>query len=616
MPSRLGGWLLLAAIVLWQGWITFTLFGPEHHEQHLLDRQPIISGKHALHLYHGYLAARAFQDHGTLSSYDPAFQAGYPQTPIFDNGSRPAAFFQTLAGSEYSPQAYKLGLALSCLAIPLFLYLAGRGAGISAAGSCLAALGAVLAFWSTPGRQMLEAGDLHIILTAAAVVLQLGLLNAVHRGSSLRAWLGLFAASTLAWFAEPSVAAAGLVLVVISYLSIAKRHRAPWHIALAATVGGSIFINWFWLGDWFHHWWIRSGLSLDMPLLSHRTMHTIWSAPLWGDEVDRTVAVSLLALAMIGAWCFPAGCPAGPTCAIGGVTFLILAAAGVACEPLGRLGGARLLVPGLWFLSVPAAHAVSSAGAWLVGHLSGWLRGLVAAALLLGMMGMASRAPCRTILIRFAGTDPFRIGLEPEDGALVETLAKRTSGDSRILWEDEMRGDYFWTPLLPVLTGRAYLGGLDPDRTIEHSYATLVNGNLAGRSIASWSDADLEDFCRRYNIGWIVCSSSASTARLRSRSTAGGQAIEVGNRLLVPMPSHSFALKGQARLLQADSEHIALGDLVPQDGKVVLSLHYHAGIRASPSRVKIEREPDPADPIPFIRLQLTAPLARVTLRWD
>src|SRR5258708_2987561 len=77
-------------LIVWQGWMTLTLFGPDHPWQRLCDDQPVISGRHALHFYHGMLGAESLRERGRLSCYDPAFQAGYPKTPIFDSGSRPA----------------------------------------------------------------------------------------------------------------------------------------------------------------------------------------------------------------------------------------------------------------------------------------------------------------------------------------------------------------------------------------------------------------------------------------------------------------------------------------------------------------------------------------------
>jgi hypothetical protein len=54
----------------------------------------------------------------------------------------------------------------------------------------------------------------------------------------------------------------------------------------------------------------------------------------------------------------------------------------------------------------------------------------------------------------------------------------------------------------------------------------------------------------------------------------------------------------------------------PLDGEVVISLHYHASMRASPGRVQIERATSGDDPIGFVRLRLAVPAARVTLTWE
>src|SRR5271166_6149015 len=84
-------WLLgLAGLLVWQGWLTLQLFGAQHSLEPLLNDEPILSGRHPLHLYHGYLGARTLATRGSLSCYDPAFCAGYPKTPVFDGGSRPA----------------------------------------------------------------------------------------------------------------------------------------------------------------------------------------------------------------------------------------------------------------------------------------------------------------------------------------------------------------------------------------------------------------------------------------------------------------------------------------------------------------------------------------------
>src|SRR5258707_15127404 len=87
------GWPLLLGLLAWQGWMTLTLFGPDATFDRLFDDQPVVSGRHPLHLYHGFLGARALFERGRPCCFDPGFQAGYPKTPIFDSGSRPAELF-------------------------------------------------------------------------------------------------------------------------------------------------------------------------------------------------------------------------------------------------------------------------------------------------------------------------------------------------------------------------------------------------------------------------------------------------------------------------------------------------------------------------------------------
>src|SRR6266851_152702 len=131
--------ILLIALTSWQGWMTLSLFGGERPWERMLDGQVILSGRHPLHLYHGYLGARSLKDHGSPLCYDPNFQAGYPKTPIFDGGSRPADLFLLLGGAEFSPAAYKVGLAVTCLLVPLILTFAGRCFGLRGTAAVLAA---------------------------------------------------------------------------------------------------------------------------------------------------------------------------------------------------------------------------------------------------------------------------------------------------------------------------------------------------------------------------------------------------------------------------------------------------------------------------------------------
>ncbi len=630
-PADLGNsrlWLVpLLALLAWQGWLTASLFGPDPWRG-LLDDEPIICGRHPLHLYHGYLGAHTFLDRGELCCYDPAFQAGYPKTPVFDGGSRPAELFLLLAGGAYRPAAYKVGLAACCLLAPLLLTAAARGAGLSRAAAGLATGLGLLVWWGGPARDALAAGDLDLLLAALAALAQFGLLLRFDRAPGLLPWLGILAAGALGWFAHPLFFAVLLPLALLYYLTVGCHHGLAWHLALLAGLAGAVAVNAFWLRDWVAYWWLRAPLEAPGDLLAHRTFHTLWAAQLWGAPTDRGLAVALLAAALVGAILLNQARrrAAARLLGLGALAFLVLALAGVAWAPLGRLGTPRLLTPALLFAAVPAAHA-SAAVVRLSGRLTGGpLRG---AAIVLGLLaGAAVGASGVTsdLLRHYAEVPPLPLGLGAEREALVEELRARTTGQARVLWEDrtESREAALWTPLLPVLTrdgggGRCFLGGLDPAGTIEHTRGGFADQVLAGKPVSQWKDDELRDYCRRYNVGWVVCWSPAAVARFAAwdgaRQVATLSDGGPGALFALARP-HSFALKGRATWLEADSDHVALGDVVPEDGKVVLSLHYQAGMKALPARVQVEREIDPYDPIPLVRLRVPAPVTRVTLTWE
>ena len=51
-------------------------------------------------------------------------------------------------------------------------------------------------------------------------------------------------------------------------------------------------------------------------------------------------------------------------------------------------------------------------------------------------------------------------------------------------------------------------------------------------------------------------------------------------------------------------------------GQIVLSLHYQAGMRVRPGRIRLEQAVDPQDEIHFVRLRMDEPVGRVFITWD
>lgn len=612
-------WLVL---LVGQAWLTLGLFGDERAWVRLFDDQPIYSGRHPLHFYHGQLGAHAYQRQGSFCCYDPAFQAGYPKTPFFDSGCRLAELFQLVAGNSHSPAGYKVGMAACAALVPVLLAAAALAVGLNGFGVCLATALGQLVWWSHSGQRALATGELDLLMAGLVGLVRLALLVRFDRCPGVLVGLGLAAAGVIGWFCHPGLFAGLFLLDLIYYLSVGARHRLFWHAALWSCLAAGVLVNAFWLVDWGTHCWVCAPLQLRDAVLEHRTLPTVWRASLWGDAVDRGAAIGLflMALAGIALWNQNKQRPAARLFGLGAVGCFALALAGMFHETASRLGTIKFLAPALLWATLPMAHAVSTTLRCLCGRL-----GTPACAILVGglcafAVGIASPTVAANLVSQLVTVEPLEIGLRPERQAWIDAIVKHTTPTARILWEErpEAAPSLGWTALLPVLTQRAYVGGLDADAGVEHASINLTDRKLAGRLLDDWSDAELETYCRRYNIGWVVCWSEAAQARLRvwnkATSLAKGDDEGAGQLFAIDRP-HSFTLIGQARLLRADARSIALADLIPEDGKIVLSFHAQAGLEASTDRVQIEREPDANDPIPFIRLRLSGPLSHVTLAW-
>jgi hypothetical protein len=618
--------LLLLGLLAWHGRMTLQLFGPDQPWRHLTDDQPILTGRHPLHLYHGYLGARSFCLTGCSSCYDPAFDDGYPKTHVFDSGSRPAELFLVLAGGRYDPAAYKIGLAVCCLLVPLLVLMGCWGIGLGPAGSCLATAAGLMVWWSSPGRRALEAGDIDLLLAALAVLAHVGLLIRFDRQPGLLSWQGLLLTGCLGWFAHPVLFPILLPLLLIYYLSVGARHAlSTWHLALALCELGGLAINAFWLTGWVRHWWLRQPLASNDAMLLHRTLATLWTAPQWGDHAERVLAAILLVSAVLGVVLFnqTGQRVTARLLGLGAGGLWVLAILGITWEPLGQLGTADLMVPALWFAALPAAHAWTQLYRLVVFLTRTPVRGAVVTCGLLAGLGYAGQELLESWAA--SSTEPPRLvlGLDAQRETLVKTLRETTTAEARILWE--VRRDRTelprWSALLPVLTGRSYVGGLDPYGTIEHTKMGLVDRSLGRWPVASYDDSALERYARQYNIGWVVCRSPEAVSRFRSWSGATETARLEDNGPVVlftlTRAPRTFALKGRATVLHMDSHHITLADVVPEDGVVVLSLHYQTGLRAAPESVAVDKAPDwDEDVVPFVRLRMDRPVARVTLTWQ
>jgi hypothetical protein len=611
-----------AALLVWHGGLTLALFGDDPW-RNLLSDEPIVSGVHPPHLYLGSLGAHAIVTQGRTTVVDIHFQAGYPKTPIFD-GARLAEVFLLCGGGSYQPAAYKIGFAALCMLVPVFLLSACKSLNLGHATSLLATFLGQLIWWGPHGRSALVAGDCALYLAALSALAHIGFLIAYHRTATVASWFGLWITGCIGLFLQPLFFPITLPVLLTYYLSVGVKHDfLTWHVAFWSAEILAVLINLPWLTDWLFSWWLRTPLPAT-DLLAHRTFVTVWNAPLWGGSTSRALAILVMLGAAVGLVILnqTRQRPAARMLGISAGGTLVLALLGISWEPLGTVGTAVLLAPALWFACIPAAHTCIwvSMRLWRCGTFGrGVLAGLLVASA--GSFILLTETP-KCLLERCLPTEPLEIGLGRERQALVQTLLQYTSDDARILWEDRNRPRQAsrWPALLPILTGRSYIGGLDPDGFIEHSSISLINQSLVDIGpVAFAKDEELMEYCRRYNIRWIVAWSPAVIGRLEEWKDAKKrtQVVDEDSGWLFEVKRTSnFALKGQAELLEADGQSITLGNVVPHNGEVLISLHYQAGMRASPGRVQIDPAQSGEDPIGFVRLRLAVPAARVTLSWE
>ena len=603
-------WIAAVIILMMiQGFLTLRLFGSTGSLEPLFDDKPILSGRHALHQYHGQLGALCWLERGTGSCIDPAFQAGYPKTPVFDAGSRPAELAMYLGSGQ--PSAYKLMVFCGCVMLPGCYLLAARGLGMSAGQGFLTALLGIAVSMSEPFQERLFAGEIDLFVGGALVLAHLAWMTRYDRHQSPGSWLMMTLLGTFAWFTLPLLSLALVPLLLLYYLWVACRHGLAWSMAFFGSTVVICLLNLVWMYDWCRYSWIfipGSGPTGDW--INPRMLSQV----LEGLVPHDPIAYSIGLIGIIGTiGLFREQCEAVVLGWLAiGVTILT-ATVGRNWPPLGDLGADHF--PSLAFVGAvcPAAWLLDR-GRRRIGDSFGWQP--------IGVLGliivMAGAAWTIDLPQRLLNPTPLQLGLSDRQSQIVKYLATKTPPEGRILWE-ESPGNLGWTALLPMLTKRDYLGGLDHHAPIEHMHARLIDGKLAGVPMGLWSPVKLKQFLRRYNLHVIVCSSAESVSTFR-RLSGWREVARLTDQIeasvfrddMVP----NLFLKGKGRVIQLDWQRIALAEVEPEDGEVVLSLHFQNGWRISPGFVTMERDLDGDDPIAMMRLKLGGPVARLTLIWE
>ena len=614
-------WLLvLAAVLFAQAGFALDLFGPNSLAG-LTDGRPIVAGRHPLHLYHGSLGADTFRDRWGTACYDPAYQAGYPKTPVFDGGCRPAEVFLIVAGDSTDPAtAYKWGVFAVCVIVPAVFAAAGRAVGMAAPGACLAAVAGCLVWWSPHVRAMLDDGNVDLLLAGLMGVLFVGGLVRYHAEPGLTGWLKMSAAAVVGWYAHPVVWLGLLPVLTVYYIALAPRHGLAWHLGLVGITAAGLAPNMWWLWDWGRFWWLRQPSVDDIGRLppASRLAGSVgeYAEIIGAEPIGWAVFVAGLA-GLIGMARTGNRLAAGVFLTAAGLAILVARLAET-WSTLAIVDAGRVAPFAVAVLVPPAAFLIW--GWWsTAAHGRAAVLAVVGMTVALGWGGPAVE-PVRAGL--GMSVRPFPIGFSADQQELVRGLRLHTTADARVLIEDAdlTRPRWNWTALLASRTGRPLLGGLDPEACIDHTFVGMRDGELNGRPFAEWNESERAQFCRRYNVGWVLCRSPEAAEWWAA--IPGATEIERfhddGPIVLIALDrSHTFVLSGEATVERVGRDGILLTDAAPDaDGFLVLSWHHQPGFRVAPSVVHVEGDPDPFDPIPMLRLRLPGPISRVVLTWE
>ncbi len=663
--GRFAPWIMLAVALVLHGVQTARLF--PSWDALIDDERPVIVVDHAIHLYHGALGARFAREHGTTWGYDPFFMAGYPETPVWDSSSNLSIAFQLAAGGRYSPRAYKLGL-FACTWLTVALLAVGAWwAGLSPWEIAATAALATPVFWGTMSGVLLRSGLFSFIMASSASVAVFGLLLRYDQRPSRSRWALLTASGAALLFAHVT---APIVMLgpTLGYFVAAVRRWQSRRRRLAALAPAALVaavVNAFWLVPL---WRFRGLRSVTFSFLTADSVRAFWLF-LLERPVQGWISLGLMIVGACGlaAWWREGRRTRAAVFGGGAALLLALCALGSLWSVTRSTEPIRFVATLDLMLTVPAASALVRLWAAVARWTGGGRRGgLVAATLAATIAAAAWFLPPYSLALLadlIAERRPLVVGLRPEDRELVRALREQTDSSARILFEDQLRlleatdpESTHWTPLLPFLLApdeRTFIGGLYLMAFIQHNRAaTFGDYSLGNRRIDTWNHDELRDYCRRYNIGWIVCWSplsrfcidafpdahpiatlpravSPQLAIMRDETQWRAIAAQAGGaiannalregvnhyRLYRVDRPHSFFLKGSGQVSHVDANLVELRDLTPDPslGGATLSLHWLDTWRTDPS-VPLTPVFLPGDPVPFVFLAFDRPIAKLSLR--
>lgn len=571
------------------------------------------------HLYQMETAADLCEE-GQVLGYDTRFAAGHLGGVTFNASAKlPALLYCLAPAGTGAEQVYKavsfwsgvlapLGVVLACILLSL-------GPGVTA----VAALLAVLSWWTGPLRWYHTAGMVSFVSVAFAVpAFVAAFVRATEHPTALRL-LGLGLAAALGVLVHPLFAVAA-VLLGAPWVAVASRWPREGLVRLAAAVAVAalmVLLSWPWLIPSLTAPGLASTLSpyqrVVDPWLFLREMAGAAPTAAGGS---RLFGALLLASLVALAWT-----PRGPLrrtllgTALGAVVLMAWASLGAMSERIALLQPNRFSAVAWLVLTLPAA-----VGFVALGNKAAAARGLGRSVAV--VLGLACALPL-AYSAREGGLEALappgqpRYGVQPPEvrssGAVEEAtlrfLQEQTDPSGRVLFENSLGRVHDGGHIAGMLawrSGRELIGGPYPFAGVANAWDGVAFGQDLARAappaLAAWLDA--------YNVRWMLCHSA--TCRQAMAALAGVQQVGAWGPVtaFARAGSPGFVAEGQARVSARCTNRVEFEDV--QGDRVTLRYQWVPGLQAVPGGTVQPVTLHPDAP-PFVAV--IDPPARFALRW-
>lgn len=620
-PSRRPAWVerratvLVGLIFLLHSAALLLLFDPIGG---LIDSRPILEQDWGLHFHHLTSIAAFWQNDRLFWGYNPFFMAGYPSNTIQDLSIK---LFELLSLPSlllgFEPvQAFKPIVYLSAAALPWAVYFTARNffaaEAFAATAGIIAALLGTAYWWNSLPREMFFYGVVGFPPAVYLALFAVSLLYRMLHGENVPvkigiAWVVALSALPPLHFQSVAIVAPPALALLAMNLHALHRRTVAW---LIAGVAAALVVNLPWILPFLSH----SGDDVSAAIVAE--------LPLFSSSDPLTIVKDYLGSA--GYWTFR------PSTWGKGLRWLLLV--------FGVVGIKRLIQSekrdvGVALAAGAGALALFSYFGSFVPFLRNWqpLRFKVGYDLILvlaaayGIAGYEGdrRGAARRWLFRAAlaaAVFAFAINLlqteskqnmrlrtqaPPEINVLVDWIWMETPRGGRVLFEESgdetgffYKGIYL-SSLLPAWTGRQLIGGPINLYNDRHHFAEFHSAMLFKRKIESFSDEELRDYFRLYNIGAVVAFHPRSIARLRAVPGLVSSDRRMGNLHLMKVDQPlGWFLKGEGEITAGFNR---LRASKVRGAEIVLKYHWTAGLVSEPpAAIAAEKILD--DPIPFIKI--------------